>query len=629
MASTPFISHAVNGYSRYEIPESVAFSATPGILYPVRCDFLNARDVRYIQSGAVIRTEPAFVPTFTPFRVSLHRFFVPMQLYHPEMRVNSSNFDFQTLSTNCIPTGNISVSSSGDAQYALGESQLYSDGRSLLSFLGLWTGKRMIQSFGSGVSDYGKMPFNATDAASTVPSWGSLYVNADAVLAYYDIIRSYYSFSQVGTISLAFPVPGAEVAASLALPTPGTIQDLTSPTEYGDAGGSNIVVGGEGQYWRQFIGELQPFDDLFETAFYPRRGSARGLYYDRSADICEAVYSSAYAAAPSHSPQQIQNVWSNLYLKLNTPVTGSSALMPFLFPIKTFFMSYLPFGVAPAVADRFSRLLPLADNPDVSISNIDTVRGLAFASKLQAYKDLLSSGGSRFSDWLMTFFAAKVKHVDRPVLVYSSSFYMNSSPIFSQAGDASLGRYAGVIQGESAFGKKTQRYSFDEPGYLIDIFCIRPLYYWSGIQKDFARYDKLDYFNPIFNQIGYETIPQYALGAASGSGTAVAKQPCYNEFRASYDRVLGDLALVPGRQYSTMPVLSSWVQQRRAFYDESVGSNTDTFASYFQSLYFTDVNQANSVFASTSQDNFYVNLYYNVTSKSLVSKNFATNLASR
>ena len=44
MAKQPFISHAVNGYSRYDLPESKAFSCTPGILYPVRIDFINARD---------------------------------------------------------------------------------------------------------------------------------------------------------------------------------------------------------------------------------------------------------------------------------------------------------------------------------------------------------------------------------------------------------------------------------------------------------------------------------------------------------------------------------------------------------------------------------------------------------
>lgn len=633
MASTPYISHTVNGYSRYEIPESVAFSASAGILYPVRCDFMNARDVRYIQTGAVIRTNPALVPTFTPFRVSLHRFFVPMQLYHPEMRVNSSKFDFQTLSTNCVAIGEVYTSGPADTPETpvAEETERFANGRSLTAFLGLFMGRRYNVGYGSGAEQWSRMPFYETDTEQALDYWGLLHVNADPVLAYYDIIRSYYAFSQLDTISLAFPMSQETVNTAWSIATPGTTVDSTAPQSAIAGGGPLFLeVGQAGQYWRQAIGRLEPFDELFESTFYPKRGETRGLYYDRTADINEACYASLLATAPAHTPQQIQNIWSNIFVTRNYKADDATDTLQHEIPIKYTFAHNLPFGVAPAVADRFSRLLPAGDSIDVSIQGVQTVRGLAFAAKLQAYKDLLSSGGNRFTDWLMTFFAAKVKHVDRPILVYSSSFYMNSSPIFSQQGGDALGTYAGVIQGQDSFGKNAQRYSFDEPGYLMDIFCVRPLYYWSGIQKDYARYDKMDYFNPVFNEVGYETLPATAFGgntSALGS-IAIVKQPCYNEFRASYDRVLGDLALTPGRVYTSYPTLASWVQQRRIFYQSTADGVAD-FRKYLDSVYFTDVNQANSVFASTAEDNFFVNLYYRVSSKSLVSKNFATNLATR
>ena len=90
MGRQPFISHAVNGYSRYDVPESKAFTCTPGILYPVRIDFINARDRVSIEQGIDVRSNPLAVPTFNPYTVRLHRFWVPLQLYHPEMRTNSS-----------------------------------------------------------------------------------------------------------------------------------------------------------------------------------------------------------------------------------------------------------------------------------------------------------------------------------------------------------------------------------------------------------------------------------------------------------------------------------------------------------------------------------------------------------
>jgi len=104
MGKQPFISHAVNGYSRYDVPESKAFSCTPGILYPVRIDFINARDRVTIEQGIDVRTNPLAVPSFNPYTVRLHRFWVPMQLYHPEMRTNSSKFDMNNVSLNWLLT---------------------------------------------------------------------------------------------------------------------------------------------------------------------------------------------------------------------------------------------------------------------------------------------------------------------------------------------------------------------------------------------------------------------------------------------------------------------------------------------------------------------------------------------
>ena len=103
MGKQPFISHSVNGYSRYDMPENKAFSVTPGIIYPVRIQFVNARDRVTLHQGIDVRSNPLGVPSFNPYVLRLHRFWVPLQLYHPEMRVNSSKFDMNNLTYNFIP----------------------------------------------------------------------------------------------------------------------------------------------------------------------------------------------------------------------------------------------------------------------------------------------------------------------------------------------------------------------------------------------------------------------------------------------------------------------------------------------------------------------------------------------
>ena len=64
MGKQPFVSHAVNGYSRYDMPENKAFSVTPGIIYPVRIQFVNARDRVTLHQGVDVRSNPLGVPSF-------------------------------------------------------------------------------------------------------------------------------------------------------------------------------------------------------------------------------------------------------------------------------------------------------------------------------------------------------------------------------------------------------------------------------------------------------------------------------------------------------------------------------------------------------------------------------------
>lgn len=184
MGKQPFVSHAVNGYSRYDVPESKAFSCTPGILYPVRIDFINARDRVTIAQGIDVRSNPLAVPSFNPYTVRLHRFWVPMQLYHPEMRTNSSKFDMNDVTLNWVP-----ISRTPESAGPLGFSGVAYQ-NSLLSWL-RFTNQRI---------DLGD--FNGNDKVM-LPSgvFDSAWCSADSYLAYWDIVRNYYSYSQWGSVS--------------------------------------------------------------------------------------------------------------------------------------------------------------------------------------------------------------------------------------------------------------------------------------------------------------------------------------------------------------------------------------------------------------------------------------------
>ena len=136
-----------------------------------------------------------------------------------------------------------------------------------------------------------------------------------------------------------------------------------------------------------------------------------------------------------------------------------------------------------------------------------------------------------------------------------------------------------------------------------------------------------------------EDLPEYVSrgqrirSVLEGSGnveilpaSSFAQEPCFNEFRSSYDRVKGQFtygqrAGSASSSSDNLPLYSYWVQQRNV---STYGSGSTPYK-----LLFVDMSTVNSHFASTVEDNFFVNLSYSVRKKNLVNKTFATRLANR
>lgn len=648
MGKQPFISHAVNGYSRYDMPENKAFSVTPGIIYPVRIQFVNARDRVTLHQGIDVRSNPLGVPSFNPYVLRLHRFWVPLQLYHPEMRVNSSKFDMNDLTFNFIPG---CVDNEGNNTYtsfmyprpgvaAFFEQVMPFNHRAALpNSLMSW-----LRVANSPIINYPK---------KTLPTGGTmlktaakfLTVNADTYLGYWDIVRNYYSYSSWGVFSFAHP---------------GTYRPAFYTTPSSSV--SSVEFRSRASYFWQRYGNLEFLDHYFETMFYPRDRKVAAdedeLSWNRSDLFIEILRSDLFnkntmAATPDFNvmlqmfPQNMDTMVPAAPYDVVAPKVdwnngeGTEASIPskvyFAATYNVPFLAAHPMAVSPSSPDRFSRLMPPGDsNSDVDFTGIKTIPQLAVATRLQEYKDLIGASGSRYSDWLYTFFASKIEHVDRPKLLFSSSVMVNSQVVMNQAGQsgfaggkaAALGQMGGSIAFNTVLGRE-QTYYFKEPGYIFDMLTIRPVYFWTGIRPDYLEYRGPDYFNPIYNDIGYQDVPFWRLGYGWETGSAsqsmtVAKEPCYNEFRSSYDEVLGTLQATLTPKAST-PLQSYWVQQRD-FYLIGLSSNPNEIS---PSMLFTNLDTVNNPFASDLEDNFFINMSYKVVVKNLVNKSFATRLSSR
>ena len=600
MGKQPFISHAVNGYSRYDVPESKAFTCTPGILYPVRIDFVNARDRVSIEQGIDVRSNPLAVPTFNPYTIRLHRFWVPLQLYHPELRTNSSKFDMNDLSLNWIPAVTSVSDLTGNSTYSYTNS------------LGRWL--RLNSGY---IYNSSTVPADVSLPANSAPvAWA----NADTYLAYWDIVRNYYGYSQWGLYSFAWPASWSYKLAA-------------SSTTYKAAFSSSAC------FFTQCYGNLEFLDAYFESQFYPSAISSTNNTYNRinlfpqiiSSDLRNSVNGTGAAGdgypVSSVASRLLPTDGPDSQFSIKSATLGTAPNLYQLFQIAH------PMAVVPSNPDRFSRLIPSGSNSAVSMSGVSTIPQLAIASRLQEYKDLLGAGGNRYSDWLETFFASKIEHVDRPKLLFSASQTVNVQVVMNQAGANNfsndqysmppLGQQGGSIAFNDRLGRR-QSYYFREPGYMIDMLSIRPVYYWAGVKPDYLNYQGSDYFNPIYNDIGYQSVPFHRLYASNQAQTvSLAQEPCFNEFRSSYDEVLGQFSPQSTGQAS---LYAYWVQQRRFGYFTGAVTSSDKL--YYPAL-FVDMSQVNSPFASKVEDNFFVNMSYAVQKKNLINKTFATRLSNR
>ncbi|UNI72449.1 MAG: major capsid protein [Chaetfec virus UA24_2231] len=607
MGKQPFISHAVNGYSRYDVPESKAFSCTPGLLYPVRLQFVNARDRISISQGIDVRSNPLAVPTFNPYTVRLHRFWVPMQLYHPEMRTNSSKFDMNNISLNWIPSSRSAAWSSP----WMTDGRMYSN--SLLSWL------RICGTTIPVVSANYPYAQNDLHASSVVGYWS----NADTYLAYWDIVRNYYSYSNWGVYSFAWPS-----AWKLVVEDPSV---TFNP--------NNLVSNSANSYFTQTYGNLEFLDAYYESQFYPSAVSTTNNTFNRSSLFHSIVASditlnngaagmTGYEIRPGVVVATPVGTKSPSY-QTTSSLSGTNPSYEV-----DYFLAAHPMAVVPSAPDRFTRLMPSGPDSSVSMGGVSTIPQLAIASRLQEYKDLLGAGGNRFSDWLETFFASKIEHVDRPKLLFAASQTVNCQVVMNQSGtnmfqapdvqviNNPLGQQGGAIAFNTMLGRK-QSYYFREPGYLIDMLSIRPVYYWTGIRPDYLDYKGADYFNPIYNDIGYQSVSMSRFGIASSSALSVANEPCFNEFRSSYDEVLGSFIEGISENPHSLPLYKYWVQQNN-FAREFL-----TRGRLYYSTLFTNLSSVNDPFASSLEDNFFVNLSYSVQLKNLVNKTFATRLSNR
>lgn len=182
---------------------------------------------------------------------------------------------------------------------------------------------------------------------------------------------------------------------------------------------------------------------------------------------------------------------------------------------------------------------------DMSRVNSTTINQLRQAFQVQKYYEELARGGSRYREMIYSLFHTKIsdKTVQIPEYLGGTRITINMSQVIQTSGtttESPQGNTAAVSvtpYNGSIFTK-----SFEEHGYVIGVCCIRhDRTYQQGLEKMWSRKTNLDFYYPVFANLGEQAILKkelYLTGTASDE-QAFGYQEAWAEYRMKPNRISG------------------------------------------------------------------------------------------
>lgn len=185
-----------------------------------------------------------------------------------------------------------------------------------------------------------------------------------------------------------------------------------------------------------------------------------------------------------------------------------------------------------------------AYDPGVALG-ATTVNDLRLAFQTQKMLEKDARGGTRYREYILSHFGVSVadSRVQVPEFLGGKRSPLNvqqvaqTSQATSSSPLASLGAYS-LSFGQSGFSK-----GFTEHGYIIGVMCLRYHHtYQQGIERFAFRKNRLDFYDPVFANIGEQPVYKKELFAGAAADAVFGYQEAWADLRYRPSRVSGQLA---------------------------------------------------------------------------------------
>lgn len=213
------------------------------------------------------------------------------------------------------------------------------------------------------------------------------------------------------------------------------------------------------------------------------------------------------------------------------------------------------------------------------LSNVTgaTINQLRQAFQVQKYFEELARGGSRYREQIYSLFRTRIsdRTVQIPEYLGGDRIMINMSQVVQTSETTDVSPQGNVsAMSVTGFGKSAFTKSFEEHGFVIGVCCVRHDHtYQQGLERMFSRKNKLDYYFPVFANLGEQAVLKkelYAQGTATDD-EAFGYQECWADYRMKPNRICGAFRSNAtgtldswhyGDNYSNTPTLSQeWMKE--------------------------------------------------------------------
>lgn len=248
----------------------------------------------------------------------------------------------------------------------------------------------------------------------------------------------------------------------------------------------------------------------------------------------------------------------------------------------------------------------IPNNLYVDSSTLQTaisVEDLRLATKLQTYYERLARSGSRYTEMISAMFGVTPPDasVQEPEYLGGNRTSIQIDAVTNQAQTAEdflgdLGAKSVTRDVHSDVFK-----SFAEPGWLIGVCCARYDHsYAQGMPRKFTRRNWLDFYKPVFANIGEQPVYKFEIDATSENlnddSAVFGYQEAWSDYRYAPNYVSG--LMRPGvdntldvwhlaDRYASVPSLShDWIIEDKANIDRVLAVSSSLSDQVFADFYF-------------------------------------------